>query len=84
MSTDMTPRSAGRRAEAARLWRVKVERSVRYLVAQLPDGHFAPILWLALAGNTRPSARQVTCPSGHLALVPPKRRAPLSGPRRGP
>ncbi|MDQ8704078.1 helix-turn-helix domain-containing protein [Streptomyces sp. LHD-70] len=40
--------------EAARLWRVKVERSVRYMVTQLPDGHFDPNLWLALAGKPTP------------------------------
>ncbi|KFG71206.1 helix-turn-helix domain-containing protein [Streptomyces mutabilis] len=40
--------------EAARLWRVKVERSVRYMVTQLPDGRFDPNLWLALAGKPTP------------------------------
>ncbi|WP_223838363.1 GntR family transcriptional regulator [Saccharopolyspora pogona] len=43
--------------EAARLWRVKVERSVRYMVAQLPRDHFDPDLWITIAGkpNPRPS-----------------------------
>ncbi|MGX1675203.1 GntR family transcriptional regulator [Streptomyces sp. NPDC055400] len=36
--------------EAARLWRVKVERSVRYMAAQLPDENFDPHLWTTLAG----------------------------------
>lgn len=38
-------------AEAARRWRVKVERSVRYMVAQLPQDHFDPKLWVTLAGK---------------------------------
>lgn len=38
-------------AEAARRWRVKVERSVRYMVAQLPQDHFDPNLWVTLAGK---------------------------------
>ncbi len=38
-------------AEAARRWRVKNERSVRYMVAQLPQDHFASHLWSTLAGQ---------------------------------
>ncbi|WP_461144988.1 helix-turn-helix domain-containing protein [Salinifilum aidingensis] len=38
-------------AEAARRWRVKIERSVRYMVAQLPQDHFDPNLWVTLAGK---------------------------------
>ncbi|WP_461143482.1 IS630 family transposase [Salinifilum aidingensis] len=40
--------------DAARRWRVKVERSVRYMVAQLPGDHFDPDLWVALAGKATP------------------------------
>lgn len=38
-------------AETARRWRVKLERSVRYMVAQLPRDHFDPQLWATLAGK---------------------------------
>lgn len=41
-------------SEAARLWRVKVERSVRYMVAQLPRDHFDPDLWITIAGKPNP------------------------------
>lgn len=37
--------------EAARRWRVKVERSVRYMVSQLPQDHFDPSLWTTLVGK---------------------------------
>ncbi|WP_344679469.1 GntR family transcriptional regulator [Saccharopolyspora taberi] len=40
--------------EAARRWRVKVERSVRYMVAQLPQDHFDPNLWVTIAGKPEP------------------------------
>ncbi|MFB7715170.1 helix-turn-helix domain-containing protein [Streptomyces sp. NPDC056105] len=45
--------------EAARLWRVKIERCVRFMVAQLPDDDVAPHLWTTLAGRPRlhPSRR---------------------------
>lgn len=43
--------------EAARRWRVKVERSVRYMVAQLPNDHFDPDLWLTIAGTPKPRPR---------------------------
>ncbi|MFJ3669657.1 GntR family transcriptional regulator [Streptomyces sp. NPDC090106] len=39
--------------EAARLWRVKIERCVRYMVAQLPEDDAAPYLWTTLAGRPR-------------------------------
>lgn len=41
--------------EAARLWRVKIERSVRYMATQLPDAAFDANLWTTLAG--RPDRR---------------------------
>ncbi|WP_460963459.1 IS630 family transposase [Parasphingorhabdus pacifica] len=40
--------------DAARRWRVKVERSVRYMAAQLPEDHFDPDLWGAIAGKATP------------------------------
>ncbi len=40
--------------EAARRWRVKVERSVRYMVAQIPQDHFDPSLWVTIAGKPNP------------------------------
>lgn len=40
--------------EAARRWRIKVERSVRYMVAQLPQDHFDPALWSTIAGRPVP------------------------------
>ncbi|WP_326806816.1 hypothetical protein OHB04_04065 [Streptomyces sp. NBC_01775] len=40
--------------EAARLWRVKIERCVRYMIVQLPEDGAAPRLWTALAGRPRP------------------------------
>lgn len=40
--------------EAARRWRVKVERSVRYMVAQLPQDRFDPGLWVTIAGQPTP------------------------------
>ncbi|MFD5128873.1 helix-turn-helix domain-containing protein [Streptomyces olindensis] len=40
--------------EAARLWRVKVERSVRYMATQLPHTTFDPNLWAAIAGRPAP------------------------------
>lgn len=39
--------------EAARLWRVKIERCVRYMIAQLPEADAAPHLWTSLAGTPR-------------------------------
>jgi DNA-binding GntR family transcriptional regulator len=39
--------------EAARLWRVKIERCVRYMVAQLPEDDVAPHVWTTLAGRPR-------------------------------
>ncbi|NEA98739.1 helix-turn-helix domain-containing protein [Streptomyces sp. SID13726] len=39
--------------EAARLWRVKIERCVRYMIAQLPEDDVAPHLWATLAGRPR-------------------------------
>ncbi|MDO0909716.1 FCD domain-containing protein [Streptomyces sp. DT2A-34] len=39
--------------EAARLWRVKIERCVRYMIAQLPEDDVAPHLWMSLAGRPR-------------------------------
>ncbi|WP_433509134.1 helix-turn-helix domain-containing protein [Nonomuraea sp. CA-143628] len=42
--------------EAARLYRVKIERCVRYMIAQLPEHDAAPHLWTTLAG--RPRLRQ--------------------------
>lgn len=39
--------------EAARLWRVKIERCVRYMIAQLPGDDIAPHLWATLAGRPR-------------------------------
>jgi DNA-binding GntR family transcriptional regulator len=41
----------GNGEEAARLWRVKMERSVRYMAGLLPDSTFDPTLWAALAGK---------------------------------
>ncbi|WP_017975436.1 GntR family transcriptional regulator [Actinopolyspora halophila] len=40
--------------EAARRWRVKIERSVRYMVAQLPQDHFDLNLWVTIAGKPDP------------------------------
>ncbi|GAA0528487.1 hypothetical protein GCM10011581_31390 [Saccharopolyspora subtropica] len=40
--------------DAARRWRVKVERSVRYMAARLPDDHFDPDLWGTIAGRAAP------------------------------
>ncbi|WP_216589134.1 helix-turn-helix domain-containing protein [Streptomyces brasiliscabiei] len=40
--------------EAARLWRVKVERSVRYMATRLPHTTFDPNLWAAIAGKPAP------------------------------
>ena len=42
---------AGDGAEAARLWRIKVERSVRFMATQLPDSTFDPNLWATIAGK---------------------------------
>ncbi|MFE7275506.1 helix-turn-helix domain-containing protein [Streptomyces sp. NPDC057623] len=39
--------------EAARLWRVKIERCVRYMIAQLSEDDVAPYLWTTLAGRPR-------------------------------
>ncbi|WP_143658548.1 hypothetical protein [Streptomyces sp. IMTB 2501] len=39
--------------EAARLWRVKIERCVRYMIAQLPEDAAEPYLWTTLAGRPR-------------------------------
>ncbi|MFM9371917.1 IS630 family transposase [Streptomyces sp. Da 82-17] len=40
--------------EAARLWRIKVERSARYMVTLLPQSHFDPNLWVTIAGKPAP------------------------------
>lgn len=40
--------------EAARRWRIKVERSVRYMVAQLPQDQFDADLWATIAGRPVP------------------------------
>ncbi|WP_371573262.1 helix-turn-helix domain-containing protein [Streptomyces sp. NBC_01314] len=40
--------------EAARLWRVKVERSTRYMANLLPQDHVDPNLWVAIAGRPTP------------------------------
>ena len=50
-------------AEAARRWRVKNERSVRYMVAQLPQDHFDSHLWATLAG--KPPLRRGDPRNGH-------------------
>ncbi|MEV0181807.1 helix-turn-helix domain-containing protein [Streptomyces sp. NPDC050625] len=39
--------------EAARLWRVKIERCVLYMIAQLSEDDVAPYLWTTLAGRPR-------------------------------
>ena len=39
--------------EAARLWRAKIERCVRFMIAQLPEDDAAPHLWTTLAGRPR-------------------------------
>ncbi|WP_369395375.1 FCD domain-containing protein [Streptomyces sp. CG1] len=39
--------------EAARLWRVKIERCVRYMIAQLPQDDAELYLWTTLAGRPR-------------------------------
>ncbi|MGI5498999.1 helix-turn-helix domain-containing protein [Lentzea sp. CA-135723] len=39
--------------EAARLWRLKIERCVRHMVAQFPSDDVDPHLWTALAGRPR-------------------------------
>ncbi|MFD7406761.1 FCD domain-containing protein [Streptomyces sp. NPDC059866] len=39
--------------EAARLWRVKIERCVRYMIAWLPEDDIAPHVWMTLAGRPR-------------------------------
>jgi hypothetical protein len=39
--------------EAARLWRVKIERRVRFLIAQLSEHDVEPYLWTTLAGRPR-------------------------------
>lgn len=39
--------------EAARLWRVRIERCVRFMIAQLPEDDAAPHLWTPLAGRPR-------------------------------
>ncbi|MFE7835434.1 FCD domain-containing protein [Streptomyces sp. NPDC057474] len=39
--------------EAARLWRVKIERRVRFMIARLPEDDVAPHLWTTLAGRPR-------------------------------
>ena len=40
--------------DAARRWRAKIERSVRYMVGQLPEDHFDTGLWGAIAGKATP------------------------------
>ncbi|MFM9455186.1 IS630 family transposase [Streptomyces europaeiscabiei] len=44
----------GDSGEAARLWRVKVERSTRYMANLLPQAHFDPGLWVTIAGRPTP------------------------------
>ncbi|MBT2417773.1 GntR family transcriptional regulator [Streptomyces sp. ISL-22] len=44
--------------EAARLWRVKIERCVRYMIARLPEDDIAPHLWTTLAGRPRPGREE--------------------------
>ncbi|MDQ8704080.1 helix-turn-helix domain-containing protein [Streptomyces sp. LHD-70] len=39
--------------EAARLWRVKIERCVHYMLAQLPEDDADSHLWTSLAGRPR-------------------------------
>jgi hypothetical protein len=39
--------------EAARLWRVRIERCVRYMIAQLPEDDVAPHVWTTQAGRSR-------------------------------
>jgi hypothetical protein len=39
--------------EAARLWRVKIERRVRYTIAHLPEDEVAPHLWTTPARRPR-------------------------------
>lgn len=46
-------------SEAARLWRVKIERCVRYMIAQLPEDDIAPHLWATLAGRPRPGREEL-------------------------
>ncbi|WDF35685.1 GntR family transcriptional regulator [Streptomyces sp. T12] len=45
--------------EAARRWRVKIERCVRYMIAQLPEDDIAPHLWTTLAGRPRPGREEL-------------------------
>ncbi|MEY9996851.1 hypothetical protein ABIE67_008883 [Streptomyces sp. V4I8] len=45
--------------EAARLWRVKIERCVRYMIAQLPEDDVAPHLWTTLAGRPGPGREEL-------------------------
>lgn len=59
--------------EAARRWRIKVERSVRYMVAQLPQGHFDPNLWATIAGKPDPR-------HGEPATASPAPRKPQNRP----
>ncbi|MFD7500119.1 GntR family transcriptional regulator [Streptomyces sp. NPDC059850] len=40
--------------EAVRVWRAKLDISVRYMVAQLPTENFDPELWLTISGFTQP------------------------------
>ncbi|MGI5424217.1 hypothetical protein [Streptomyces sp. CA-179760] len=40
--------------QAARLRRVRIERCVHYMIAQLPEGDIAPHLWATSAGRPRP------------------------------
>ncbi|MGI5423828.1 GntR family transcriptional regulator [Streptomyces sp. CA-179760] len=40
--------------EAARLWRIKIERSTRYMANLLPQDHVDPNLWVAIAGRPTP------------------------------
>lgn len=63
--------------EAARRWRVKVERSVRYMVAQLPQDHFDPNLWVTIAGKPNPQQGDPTMSRpthAHRTAPPPKPR----------
>jgi hypothetical protein len=69
--------------EAARLWRVKIERCVRYMIAQLPEDDVAPYPWTTLAG--RPRMRPESRGAGHTDAEDHGGPSPaLDGVHRGP
>jgi DNA-binding GntR family transcriptional regulator len=72
--------------EAARRWRVKVERSVRYMVAQVPQDHFDPSLWSPSPANrTHVRATRATSTPPPVLPTTPPRKPPeqrLNRPRR--